>query len=76
MTANIFCDQAARCPSQALDKRLQLMPEPNRRRPDLLPAIVLLAIVGAVGAGLWLFPYVQTALQHRDCVSVGRTDCG
>jgi hypothetical protein len=51
------------------------MTEPNRRRPDLLPVIILLAIVGAVGAGLWLFPYVQAALQHRDCVAVGRTDC-
>jgi hypothetical protein len=37
--------------------------------------IVLLAILGAVGAGLWLFPYVQAVLQHRDCVAIGRTDC-
>jgi hypothetical protein len=51
------------------------MTEPNRRRPDLVPVIVLLAILGAVGAGLWLFPYVQAAIQHRDCIAVGRTDC-
>jgi hypothetical protein len=37
--------------------------------------IVLLAILAAVCAGLWLFPYVQAAIQHRDCVAVGRTDC-
>jgi hypothetical protein len=51
------------------------MTVPNRRGPDLLPAIVLVAIVAAVGVGLWLFPYVQAVLQHRDCVAVGRTDC-
>jgi hypothetical protein len=52
------------------------MTGPNRRGPDLLPVIVLVAILGAVGAGLWLFPYVQATLQHRDCVAIGRTDCG
>jgi hypothetical protein len=51
------------------------MTSPNRRGPDLLPVIVLVAIVVAVGAGLWLFPYVQATLQRRDCIAVGRTDC-
>jgi hypothetical protein len=51
------------------------MTGPNRRRPDLVPVIVLLAIVGAVGAGLWLFPYFQATIQRRDCIAVGRTDC-
>jgi len=52
------------------------MTDPNRRRPDLLPIIVLLAIAGVVFAGLWLFPYLQSAVEHRNCVAVGREDCG
>jgi hypothetical protein len=52
------------------------MPEPNRRRPDLLPVIILLAVVGAVCAGLWLFPYLQAVIQRQDCIAVGRVDCG
>ncbi len=51
------------------------MTEPDRRRPDLLPVIILLAIVGAVAAGLWLFPYVQAVVERQDCVAVGRDDC-
>lgn len=51
------------------------MTEPDRRRPDLLPIIILLAIVGAVVAGLWLFPYVQAVVERQDCVAVGRDDC-
>jgi hypothetical protein len=51
------------------------MTEPNRRRPDLLPIIILLAILGVVCAGLWLFPYLQAAIQRQDCVAVGRDDC-
>jgi hypothetical protein len=52
------------------------MTEPNRRPFDLLPVIVLLAILGVVGAGFWLFPYVQAIIQHQDCIAVGRVDCG
>jgi hypothetical protein len=52
------------------------MTEPNRRRPDLLPIIILVAIVGIVCAGLWLFPYVQAVVEHQNCVAVGRDDCG
>jgi hypothetical protein len=51
------------------------MTEPNRRRPDLLPVIVLLAILAVACAAYWLFPYFQAVIQHRDCVAVGRTDC-
>jgi hypothetical protein len=56
--------------------RQQSMTDPNRRRPDLLPIIVLLAIVGVVCAGLWLFPYLQSAVEHQNCVAAGREDCG
>ncbi|WP_213774790.1 hypothetical protein [Bradyrhizobium sp. dw_78] len=51
------------------------MTEPSRRRPDLLPIIVLLAIIGVIFAGLWLFPYLQAAIQRRDCIAIGRVDC-
>jgi hypothetical protein len=50
------------------------MTDPNRRRPDFLPIIILLAIV--VGAALRLFPYVQSVVEHQNCVAVGRDDCG
>jgi hypothetical protein len=52
------------------------MTEPNRRRPDLLPVIILVAILGVAGAALWLFPYVQSVIQRQDCIAVGRDDCG
>jgi hypothetical protein len=52
------------------------MSDPNPRRPDLLPIIVLVAIVGVVCAGLWLFPYLQSAVEHQNCIAVGREDCG
>jgi len=52
------------------------MTDPNCRRPDLLPIIVLLAIVGVVCGGLWLFPYLQSVAQYQNCVAVGRADCG
>jgi hypothetical protein len=52
------------------------MTEPNRRRPDFLPIVILLAIVGIVCAGLWLFPYLQSAIDRQNCIAVGRTDCG
>jgi hypothetical protein len=58
-----------------LEMRRQSMADPNRR-PDLLPIIVLLAIVGLVCAGLWLFPYLQSAVERQNCVAVGREDCG
>jgi flagellar basal body-associated protein FliL len=52
------------------------MTDPNRRRPDLLPIIILLAIVAVVVGGIWLFPYFQSVAEHQNCVAVGRTDCG
>jgi hypothetical protein len=52
------------------------MTDPNPRRPDLLPIIILIAIVAVVVGGLWLFPYLQSAVEHQDCVAVGRADCG
>ena len=71
-----FMDSVSIAITTFLDIRRQSMTEPDRRRPDLLPVIVLLAILGAVGAGLWLFPYVQAVIQRQDCIAVGRVDCG
>ncbi len=51
------------------------MPEPNFRRFDFVPVIVLLGLVGVICAGYWLFPYVQKIIQREDCVAVGRNDC-
>jgi hypothetical protein len=52
------------------------MIDPDRRRPDLLPIIILVAILAVAGAALWLFPYVQSVIQRQDCIAVGRDDCG
>jgi multisubunit Na+/H+ antiporter MnhB subunit len=52
------------------------MSDPNRRGPDLLPMIILGAIVAIVVGAIWLFPYFQSVSQHQNCVAVGRTDCG
>lgn len=52
------------------------MPDPNRRRFDLLPVIVLVAILGAIGLGVWLFPSALDYIHRQDCIAVGRVDCG
>lgn len=52
------------------------MTEPTPRRFDLLPIVILLAIVGIVCVGFWLFPYIQSMVEHSNCVGIGRTDCG
>jgi hypothetical protein len=49
--------------------------EPGPRKPDLLPAIILLAIVGLIGIAIWLFPYVQGFVERQNCIAVGRVDC-
>jgi hypothetical protein len=52
------------------------MTEPERRRPDFLPIVILVAIVGVVCAGLFLFPYLQSTIDRQNCIAIGRTDCG
>ncbi len=52
------------------------MADPNRRRPDLLPLIVLIVIAGTVGLGIWLFPYASGFVDRQNCIASGRTDCG
>lgn len=56
-------------------ERQFILPEPNPRKPDFLPALILLAIVGLFCAVIWLFPYMQAIIEHRNCVAIGRTDC-
>jgi hypothetical protein len=52
------------------------LPEPNPRRPDFLPAIVLLAIVALFCIVVWLFPYVHGLVERQKRIAVGRVDCG
>jgi hypothetical protein len=52
------------------------LPKPNPQRPDLLPAIILLAIVVLFCAVVWLFPYIQGFVERENCIAVGRVDCG
>jgi hypothetical protein len=52
------------------------MPDPDSGRPDFVPIIVLCAVLGAIGLGFWLFPYMQKMIQGQDCIAVGREDCG
>ena len=54
-------------------------PDPRampRRRPDLLPLIVLLVLVVAALVGWWGFPALHRAIAFQDCTDAGRTDCG
>jgi hypothetical protein len=51
------------------------MPETNPRRPDLLPVIVLAAILATIGLGVWLFPYALDYIHRQDCIAIGRVDC-
>jgi len=53
-----------------------LKPRPKAKGSDLLPVIVLVAIVAVIGAGVWIFPYLQKIIQREDCYATGRPDCG
>ncbi len=49
---------------------------PNRgRRPDLLPVLLLVAIVLVLLGGWWIFPRLHNAVALQDCTAAGRTDC-
>jgi len=45
-------------------------------RLDILPVIILIAIVAIIGAGVWIFPHLQKIIQREDCFATGRADCG
>ncbi len=47
----------------------------NARRPDLVPILILAAIVVLILLGVWLFPRLQDALSFQDCVATGRANC-
>ena len=47
-----------------------------RRRPDLLPLIVLVVLVVTALVGWWGFPALHRAIAFQDCTAAGRTDCG
>lgn len=53
--------------------------ERDRRRrsyPDLVPALVLAAVLLAGLAGWWLFPLALHALSYQDCIASGHVNCG
>lgn len=47
----------------------------DRRPPDLLPLLTLLAIVLVLLAGWWLFPRFQRMVSYQDCVASGHVNC-
>ncbi len=49
--------------------------EPERRRPDLLPVLVLGGLALLMLAGWLLFPLLQKSISHADCVAAGYTNC-
>lgn len=51
--------------------------EPSPRRPrDLMPVVVLAAIILIALAGWLIFPAVQRSLFNQDCVASGHVNCG
>ncbi len=51
------------------------MADPRQRKPDILPLIILIVIVGVMALGIWLFPYASGFLNRQNCIASGRTDC-
>ena len=50
---------------------------PSRRPRDILPLIVLAAILLAGLAAWWLFPLVHGAISYQDCIASGHVNnCG
>ncbi|WP_428376315.1 hypothetical protein [Lichenicoccus sp.] len=47
----------------------------GRRLPDFTPWIVLVALLGLMALGLYLFPMVKSYMNYQDCVGSGRVDC-
>ena len=46
-----------------------------RQRRDLVPLLVLAAILLVVLAGWWLFPLAQRAISDQDCIASGHDNC-
>ena len=50
--------------------------EQHRRRPrDVLPVLVLAAILLLALIGWWIFPLVQHAISQQDCIASGHDNC-
>jgi len=47
----------------------------EREPSSLLPAVILIALFGALLAGWWLFPRFQAYMAVQDCIATGRTNC-
>lgn len=48
----------------------------RRRSWDLLPILVLAAILLLALVGWWVFPAVQRAVLNQDCIAAGHENCG
>jgi len=48
----------------------------GRRPRDVLPILVLAAIVLVALAVWWLFPRVLRAVSYQDCIASGHVNCG
>jgi hypothetical protein len=49
--------------------------EREPRRWDVVPVLVLAAIVGLMVLGWLAYPALQRALSTQDCIATGRTNC-
>ncbi len=56
------------------DKQPERLPS-GRRPPDFTPWIVLVALLGLMALGLYVFPMVKSYMNYQDCVGSGRVDC-
>ena len=48
----------------------------NQRPRDILPLMILIAIVTVMVLGVWLFPRAANFMERQNCIASGRTDCG
>ena len=66
---------STRCASRGYDDPPMNQPDAHRRRPDLWPTAVLIALVGMIALGWWFFPALQRYVFLQDCVASARTNC-
>lgn len=49
--------------------------EKDTQRWDVLPVVVLVALVLLMLLGWWLYPKLQHYMSQQDCIATGRTNC-
>ena len=48
---------------------------PKPKLPDFTGWVVLVAVLGLIALGLYVFPLVKQMVNTQDCVASGRTAC-